>query len=48
MIQAFFLGLIEGWKDSAFGMTYDNDAESLRSRAYDHGRTLGLSLAGLV
>lgn len=28
-------------RDSAFGMTYDDNPESPRSRAYDEGRTVG-------
>lgn len=39
MIAAFWLGLRESRGD--FGMTYDDDAESARSRAYDRGRALG-------
>jgi hypothetical protein len=39
LLRAFFLGLRECRGD--VGMTYDNDAESPRSRAYDKGRALG-------
>lgn len=38
MLRAFLLGFCEGRGDA--GMTYDNDPESPRSRAYDHGRTM--------
>lgn len=38
MIRAFLLGFREGRGD--VGMTYDDDPESPRSRAYDRGRTL--------
>lgn len=38
LVKAFVLGWREGRGD--VGMTYDNDAESPRSRAYDHGRSL--------
>lgn len=37
-LKAFVLGFREG--DGDVGMTYDNDPESPRSRAYDRGRTL--------
>lgn len=38
MIKAFILGFKEGLGD--WGMTFDDDAESRRSRAYDYGRAL--------
>lgn len=48
MIRAFLLGLREGFTDpnSVVGMTYDNDPNSNRSRAYDHGLTIGQQLRG--
>lgn len=48
MIHAFILGLREGFNDpsSVVGMTYDNDPNSNRSRAYDYGLTLGQRLRG--
>jgi hypothetical protein len=36
MLSAFILGWAEGLGD--MGMTYDDDPESPRSRAYDTGR----------
>lgn len=38
IVSAFILGFREGRGD--MGMTYDNDPESPRSRAYDWGRSL--------
>jgi len=46
MIRVFLLGLSECRGD--VGMTYDDDAESPRSRAYDHGRSLGCWLLGIA
>lgn len=39
LIRPYFLGVKEA--RSGFGLTYDGDPESARSRAYDHGRNLG-------
>jgi len=39
--HAFWLGLTEGFGGLATGITYEDDAESPRSRAYDRGRNLG-------
>ena len=44
LIAAFLLGLRE--HADSFGMTYDDDAESPRSVAYDRGRTFGEWLFG--
>lgn len=44
-VRIFFLGLRECRGN--FGMTYDNDPESPRSRAYDRGRYLGHWLLGI-
>jgi hypothetical protein len=35
----FIMGVREAY--SAFGMTYDDDTEGDRSRAYDYGRNVG-------
>ena len=42
--MAFAKGLKES--NSSFGMTYDNDPESIRSRAYDYGKTFGDLIRG--
>ena len=39
LIQPFILGAREA--GGGVGMTYDDDPESPRSRAYDEGRNLG-------
>lgn len=39
LVKAFILGFREAGSD--LGMTYDDDPESSRSVAYDHGRNLG-------
>lgn len=44
LIRAFVLGFRECAE--AWGMTYDDDPDSPRSRAYDHGRTWGERLTG--
>jgi len=44
-IRIFLLGLWECRGDC--GLTFDNDAESPKSRVYDHGRNLGRILLGL-
>jgi hypothetical protein len=44
MILAFLNGLMDGLRqpwDLTVGMTYDDDPESSRSRAYDHGANAG-------
>jgi len=45
-IRAFGLGFYEGLQGSYAGVTFDDDAESPRSRAYDRGRDLGMRLGG--
>lgn len=40
-LQAFALGVREGFEGGCCGMTYENDPESPRSRAYDRGLNLG-------
>ena len=37
-LRAFFLGVSDGIQGLASGVTYDDDPESERSRAYDLGR----------
>lgn len=39
IITAFIAGFRQAHE--TYGMTYDNDPESPRSRAYDHGRNWG-------
>lgn len=48
MIRAFLRGLREGFAGCEVGLTFDGDAESPRSRAYDRGLTLGQAFGGLV
>lgn len=38
-LKAFLLGLRES--SGTVGMTYDDDPNSPRSKAYDYGRTVG-------
>jgi hypothetical protein len=45
VLKAFLLGLWEC--RGSLGMTYDDDAESPRSRAYDRGRALGCWFLGI-
>jgi hypothetical protein len=45
MEEVFLRGFEEGLGD--FGMTYDNDSESPRSRAYDFGRTIRREMEGI-
>jgi hypothetical protein len=45
LLACFRLGFKEGTSD--FGMTYDDDPESPKSRAYDHGRTFRRVYEGL-
>lgn len=45
LVSAFALGLDEAADD--VGMTYDDDPDSLRSRAYDFGRTIGRERLGI-
>lgn len=40
-LHAFWLGLTEGFEGLSTGITYDDDPESPRSRAYDRGRNVG-------
>lgn len=46
LARAFFLGMQECRSDC--GMTYDDDPESPRSRAYDRGRALGCWALGIA
>lgn len=43
-VRCFLLGVVEA--RSSFGMTFDDDPWSPRSRAYDRGRALGARLSG--
>lgn len=44
VLIAFAKGVMES--NSSFGVTYDDDSESPRSRAYDRGRNLGDLIRG--
>lgn len=49
-LHALLRGVLDGWQQGelTWGMTYDGDPGSARSRAYDRGATIGEQLRNIV